>query len=276
LLPQPDTGAPHSKGIRGLVRRHPLLSFFVIAYTLSQFGVLIEPHTLIPLGPLVAALVVLPLIGGRAALADFWRASIRWRVGVRWYAAAILLPVASAAIALGIAIALGASIDRSELKPWTDVFEVGLTYFVMVGIGEELAWRGVALPRLLTGRSILSAALILGVIHALWHWPLVGGEMTYNQVAPIAISVVAYSVFTAWMCTRTGGSLLLPALSHMAVNTTAYFVFDLVSGSDETLLYWLWAAIWTGAGIAVAVVVSRELPDVTPVVPSPTTASALA
>jgi membrane protease YdiL (CAAX protease family) len=225
---------------------------------LSHFANLFAPHVLIPFGPLVAALIVLPLIGGRTSLAEFWRASIRWRVGARWYAAAVALPIAAAALALGLAVLLGGSIDQAESRPWTDVFSISLETFILIGLGEELAWRGFALPRLMAGRSLLSAALILGLIHAVWHWPLVDGDMTYNQVAPVAVAIVSYSVFTGWMYTRTRGSLLLPAISHTVVNTASYFVFNLMHGSNENMLYWLWAAIWVVAGVAVAVILRGE------------------
>jgi membrane protease YdiL (CAAX protease family) len=249
---------------QGFVHRRSLLTFFILAFAFSQAPSLLSPHSLFPLGPIMAALAVLPLAGGRAALAGFWRACTRWRVGLPWYTIAIVLPTTIAATALGLASLLGATIDHSALPPRRDLMPVALTYFVMVGIGEEFAWRGFALPRLMTGRSLLSAALILGLVHVVWHWPLVGGEMTYNQVGPIAISIVAFSVFTAWMYARTGGSLLLPALGHMSVNTTAYYVFDLAAGSDETLLYWLWAAGWAVAGVTVAYAVRERRPSVMP------------
>lgn len=251
--------------IRGLVRRHPLLTFFVMAYALSHFGVLLAPHTLNPLGPLAAALILLPLIGGGKALAGFWRASIRWRVGLQWYAAAILLPVAATSIALGLAVVLGADIDSAEPRPWTDVFGMALSIFILIGLGEELAWRGLALPRLAVGRSLLSAALILGVLHAAWHWPLIGADFSWGQVAPLAIAIVSYSVFTAWMYTRTRGSLLLPALSHTAVNTASYFAFNLMRGSDETMLFWLWAGVWAAVGTAIAFVIRDLRTEVLPV-----------
>src|SRR5207248_8467929 len=39
-------------------------------------------------------------------------------------------------------------------------------------LGEEPAWRGFALPRLLSNRSPLIASLLLGILVAGWHVPL--------------------------------------------------------------------------------------------------------
>ncbi len=47
-----------------------------------------------------------------------------------------------------------------------------LIYTLTDGIGEELAWRGVGLPLLLTRYSALVASLDLGLVWAVWHLPL--------------------------------------------------------------------------------------------------------
>ena len=49
---------------------------------------------------------------------------------------------------------------------------------LFIGLSEEPAWRGFALPRLIAEHSALAASLILGVLHIVWHLPLFGIE--YN------------------------------------------------------------------------------------------------
>jgi hypothetical protein len=61
------------------VRRHPLITFFLLTYAIAwgflpfgSFGAF---------GPLVAALIVIPITQGWAGLQDLGGRMIRWRVG---------------------------------------------------------------------------------------------------------------------------------------------------------------------------------------------------
>jgi membrane protease YdiL (CAAX protease family) len=92
-----------------------------------------------------------------------------------------------------------------------------------VQAGEEIGWRGFALP-LLSGRLGLPAAsLLLGVLWAGWHLPLFfdpAGD-TYLQSFPVyLLGVVALSVILAWLFWRGGSSLILVMVAHAAINNT--------------------------------------------------------
>ena len=80
------------------IRRHPLVSFFVLACALSwwpwipyAFGLLPTP---IVGWPFLAAFMVLAVTEGKSGVVGLLRRMVRWRVGLRWYAVALLLPVA--------------------------------------------------------------------------------------------------------------------------------------------------------------------------------------
>src|SRR6185369_5199491 len=72
-------------------------------------------------------------------------------------------------------------------------------------IGEEVGWRGYALPRLGAGIGFGPAALVLGIVWACWHLPLffvVAGDK-YGQSFPIwSLQVIALSVAMAWLYVR--------------------------------------------------------------------------
>lgn len=239
------------QGIFNLIRRHPLVAFCALAYGLSWWPSLFEPHSILPLGPLAAALIVLATIGGWAAVRDFTRRIVAWRIGLRWYALVLGLPPAIALVGVGLNSLLGAATPAfTHMPPFADLVPTFLFILLFIGVGEEPAWRGFALPRLAQKRSMLLASLVLAVLHGIWHLPLFGLEYTQENAAPWMLALTAYSVITAWLYTRTAGNLLLPALFHASVNTSAKYLFlPLFAGSDRIQLHWIWAALWWMAAI---------------------------
>jgi hypothetical protein len=114
-----------------LIRRHPLISFFVLAYALSWWPIAfyaagLSPSTIISFGPFLAALVVLAATQGKTGVVGLLRRIVRWRVGLRWYAVALLLPVVvtAAAAALNVLL-LGAKASSSvaELERYAMVLD---------------------------------------------------------------------------------------------------------------------------------------------------------
>jgi membrane protease YdiL (CAAX protease family) len=131
---------------------------------------------------------------------------------------------------------------------------------LFIGLGEEPAWRGFALPRLMTGRSTLAASLLLGALHALWHLPLFGLEFDWHNGFPWFLGVLAAAIVTAWMANHTRGSLLLPILLHTSVNVTARYLFNpLFGGADLVQLYWLWGGLWCAVALVIVALTGSEL-----------------
>ena len=244
--------------LTGLAKRHPLIGFFALAYLLSWWPWLwyrLDPGTIdgpiLPLGPLIAAAIMLALAGGWPAVGAWLGRITAWRSGFLWYALVLLLPAAITAVALGVNLFLGAELPPdAELPGWGELGIRFLIIFVLVGLGEEPAWRGYALPRLIDGRTALAGALVLGLLHALWHLPLIGVEYDLTNLWPWLASILAVSVVIAWMWLATGGNLLLPALFHATVNTVA-FPFGWFAGGDQLRLWWIWAGLWVAAAALV-------------------------
>ena len=130
--------------------------------------------------------------------------------------------------------------------PWMILPLFLLVLFVTDGVGEELAWRGFALPRLLTSYNALVASLILGVLGAAWHLPLVWTEVApiYGQpVWLLLLDVTAKSVLFTWVFLHTRGSVLLAALLHATTNL--FVVSPVVSeGAGVALLLLAALAKW--------------------------------
>lgn len=232
--------------LRSFVSRHSLVLFFGLAYTLSWAGNLFEWHSIFPLGPFLAALLVLSLTTGKAGLADFLRRIVRWRVGLRWYALVIGLPITIVSVTIGVNLLLGAQLAPTfQVPPLADLLANFLVILIFIGVGEEPAWRGFALPRFMQGRSTLAASLLLGSFHAIWHWPLFGLEYNWQNGAPWLLSVMAYAIVAAWLYNQTQGNLLLPVLFHTTQNMVGKYLFNpSFSGAELLQLWWLMALLW--------------------------------
>jgi membrane protease YdiL (CAAX protease family) len=164
----PDDGTADTAP-RNWAARHDLLLYFALAYLLSWALwplVILNPTSspLVPFGPLIAAVVVSLLAGGRRELWALVRQLARWRVHPIWYVIGLLGPFVMAGVAAALAVAAGAPMLRSGA--YADVRAVVFTFLstvIIVGLFEEVGWRGFALPRLQRRLDALWAALVLGV-----------------------------------------------------------------------------------------------------------------
>src|ERR687890_934925 len=252
------------------IRGRPLAAFFVLAFGLT-WAVWLPRAAGVPVGaagdlwtwvPAVAALLAAALTGGRAAVAELGARLVRWHVGWRWYAVVILGPaVFSLAVAAAYVLLGGSWADAAPpaLRGETPLVLVPVflaVLFLTDGLGEELAWRGFALPRLLTGHNALVASLILGVIWALWHLPLVwteGNAMYQQPVWLLLVDITAKSVLFTWVFLHTRGSVLIAMLFHGATNL---FIVSPAVASTGDLTLPLLAAVAKWVLVVVVVVVA--------------------
>jgi membrane protease YdiL (CAAX protease family) len=168
-------------------------------------------------GPLIAALIVLAITEGWAGLRDLGSRMIRWRVGWYWYALAIGLPLAVFLLIVALNVALGAPAPSlARFSPWYAVivvFAVRLINPLDGPMGEEPGWRGFAQPRLQASRSPLIATLILALLVAIWHVPLV--LLPQFGGSPLELlATFAVTFWYAWLFNRTGGSVLMTIVAH--------------------------------------------------------------
>jgi len=260
-------GEVSSQGKRGrgrpisAIKRHPLISFFVLTFALTWWASIVyavypNPFPVFPYGPFLAAVIVLALTTGKTGVKDLLRRIVLWRVGLRWYAVALFLPVALALAAVYLNVLLGASAPSlEELGSWPSLLVLfPLTLLIGGPLGEEPGWRGYALPRLQTGRSALLASLILGALIALWHLPLL---LTTEEPVPAGAffpEIIAGMIVVSWVYNNTQGSVLLAALIHTSHNTIEGFFGDMFSGGDLARLYWMLAGVWIVTAVVVIIV----------------------
>jgi len=119
--------------------------------------------------------------------------------------------------------------------------------------GEEVGWRGFALPRLAHQLGLAAASILLGVIWALWHLPLffLPGTGSDGQSFPLyMLHITAISVAMAWLYWKTGGSLLLVMLMHASVNNTTEIVHTAVPGATNPLSFSGSLVAWITVGLS--------------------------
>ena len=95
---------------------------------------------------------------------------------------------------------------------------LALLLMAIKGPIEEIGWRGLALPLLQRSMAPIWAALVLGVIWAVWHLPaflLNGTPQSAWSLTPFLLGTVALSVIVTPLFNSSRGSILLPAFFHM-------------------------------------------------------------
>lgn len=219
-------------------------------------------NALILLGTFAPSLVALGLTArtaGGAGVHALLSRLVQWEVSGRWYLFAVgYMAAIKLTVALIHRVVTGAW-PRFGDEPWYLMLAVTIFSTVIGGqAGEEIGWRGYALPRLAARFGLARASIILGMIWACWHLPLffLRQADTYEQSFPVyLLQVTALSVTIAWLYGHTNGSLLLTMLMHSAINNTKDIVPSLATTGTNpltlkaSLLSWLTLALlWICAG----------------------------
>jgi membrane protease YdiL (CAAX protease family) len=259
--PVPSTPAPVSgRGPGGVIRRHPLGAFFVLAYVFSWsywLSVVFTGGDLshFPglLGPMFAAFTVDFLVQGGAGVRSLLSRMFRWRVPLRWYLAA-LVPAATGAIGMAIVALAGngwpAPEELSIMPGLPAAGFVGVLVLVLMvnGYGEEVGWRGFAWARLRERHGVAPSAGLLGLVWAGWHiptfWIDTGMNLDWFMIPGWVIGLMAGSVVLGWLYERAGSSLLIVALFHTFLNmASATAATEGVPAALTTAAVILWAVM---------------------------------
>ena len=186
--------------------------FFLAAYSVSFAGVVFTARN-----------------GGRDGLRRLCSRLAPWRSSPRWYLIVFVGYAAITVIALNTAAWLGSS--AIAIPHWSVLPGVfGAALLNDPGpLGEEIGWRGFALPRLLGKYSPLHSSIRLGVIHTAWHLPLffIPGMPQAQVFFPLfALGVISIAIFDTVLYLRTGANLILAILVHLLANVGGGFAVD--------------------------------------------------
>ncbi len=224
-----------------------------------EMPVLPYHHAWGAVGPFAAALILTFAERGSKGLNPFLRSAFRWRVSWIWYVVALGVP-----FLLMVGSLWADQLWGKNPIEWTGVGisrefpELGLFGFLLYnvlsfGIGEEIGWRGYALPRLQTGFSAFTASLVLTLGWAMWHLPLffyrpgyVG--MDFFGIIGWVFSLLTGSILLTWLYNSTRGSVWICVLFHASIDIA--FTSDLVR---PEVMYYLGALV-TLWGIVILIV----------------------
>jgi membrane protease YdiL (CAAX protease family) len=170
----------------------------------------------------------------------------------------------------GVWSLIGSSPSAAASNPWTVLLSTTLSIMIftvpittVMSLGEEFGWRAYLLPKLverlahaerasasaddpahagdLNAVAARKAALLVGVIHGVWHWPLIimTAEFTpgFTFLTPLIYIVFtcSMSILVSWATLRSG-SVWPAALGHGTVNPTSSLPGCLLKGPAIPLL----------------------------------------
>src|SRR5919107_462341 len=253
-----------------LVKRHPIITFFVLTYALawaieSPLVFLTDSLTgtqslaLVILAsnvPSAVAIVLTALVLGRGALRKLLGRLLIWRVDVRWYLVVVVGPATLVGGIVAFNALLGGPAISFNVPLLAAVITLAFHIFPGSALGEEIGWRGYALPRLQARRSALSASLIVGVFWAFYHLPLFFTGQAFRSpsiLVPFVISGIALSVILTWVYNSTGGSLLLVVLLHATANLPLTLLLEPL-GSQAMVPFLFFVGLMVVAAIVVVIV----------------------
>jgi membrane protease YdiL (CAAX protease family) len=203
------------------------------------------------------ALLVTARSAGRREVAALLRRILKADVPIRLYILALTYMAA-----VKVAAAILHRLVTGDWPPFGDgslaLIPLAIVVSTPFQAGEEIGWRGYALPRLADRFGLRIASVLLGIIWAAWHLPqfYIAGADTYHQSFVVwALQVIALSVAFAWLYAKSGGSLLLVMLLHSAINNSKDIVPSGavvppgVFSPNAPLMAWLTVGLlWMAAG----------------------------
>lgn len=215
-----------------------LAAYFILAYLISwaiaiplalaKQGLIRQVfppwfHYLVAYGPMLSALIVTSATQGRQGLKAIGARIVQWQVGIQWWLAAL------SPVLIGVLVVLVMNLMRVQKISLSDLGAVQflpplggigalLLWILTFGFGEEIGWRGYALPRLQKDHNALNATLILTLFWALWHLP----QFFYLFDPAIAIGwfigLLAGAIVFTWLLNSAEGSILVVAIFHGSFN----------------------------------------------------------
>lgn len=257
------------------IKRHPVLTYFALTFTISWGGILIvigpggipgttaQIEKLFPIalmtllvGPSVAGILLTGLIYGREGFREFLSRLLKWRVSVRWYVVALLATPFLVTVTL-LVLSLSSPAFLPSVFTTDDKASLllsGIAVGLMGGLLEELGWTGFAVPKLRLRYGVLTTGLIVGFLWGAWHFLVTfwasgdsSGALSLPLLLPpllfYAVLLPVYRVLMVWVYDRTE-SLLVAILMHASLTASTVFILQPQATALVTYYLVLAAVLW--------------------------------
>ena len=176
---------------------------------------------------LIAAISATLITRGRDDLRQLFKRSLEWRFAPIWYLAAVSSPLLVTAASTIAAVSItGAEIPDNWFSP-SMPFGFMVFFLIYDGLGEEIGWRGLALPRLQESLGSLGGSIVVGILWALWHLPLFfmpGSSQYGDALIPYVYLLTCWTIVIALFVGKARGSVLPAILLHGSANFVAFTI----------------------------------------------------
>jgi len=138
----------------------------------------------------------------------------------------------------------GLSVYNLLLITILEIIIVGPVINIIPTLGEELGWRGYLLPKLRLLLSDRAALVITGIIHGMWHIPVIvmGHNYGTSYMGYPWLGILTMIVFIVWLGIIEGyisiklDSVIPAAMIHSAINAGAGLSIILAKGGYNPIL----------------------------------------
>ena len=187
---------------------------------------------------LIAAAISVLMVNGRDGLHQLLKGSFQWRFNPIWYIAAISTPLLIAAASTITCIWIT---DIEIPENWfSPSMPLGVMLFFLIydGLGEEIGWRGFALPEFQKRLGSLGGSIMVGILWAVWHLPLFftpGSNQYGDSLIPYIYVLTCWTIVMALFVGKARGSILPGILLHESAN---FVSFEFNYPRQYVLLFW--------------------------------------
>ena len=178
-------------------------------------------NALMAIVPMIAALGLTIRQSGPASAGALFKSAFEFTRIPSWCWVLLSLSIMPVAFALtcGIIRLSGTTLPALHLLPFSAILPAFALFFLGAAT-EEIGWQGYAFPRLNQRHSALTAAVIVGVVWALWHvipFALMGHSAAW--IFWQGAGMVVMRILIVWLLVNACQGLLLAVLFHMMSNS---------------------------------------------------------